>query len=73
MSGLAFNTVSLYYFWAVELDNRTASGHSQCMNFQILCETNDWRSSMASGEERGQEQKQEVKSQRLMGRGNDRI
>lgn len=41
MSGLAFNTVSLYYFCAVEIDNRTASGYSQCMNFQILCETND--------------------------------
>lgn len=25
MSSLAFNTASFYYFWAVELDNRTAA------------------------------------------------
>lgn len=54
MSGLAFNTASFHYFWAVELDNRTASVQSQCMNLWKLCEMNGrrrgWRKAQSGAE-----------------------
>ncbi len=34
MSSLAFNTASVYYFWAVELDNRTAAAQSEGTDFR---------------------------------------
>lgn len=34
MRSLAFNTASFYYFWAVELDNRTAAVQSEWTNFR---------------------------------------
>ncbi len=36
MSSLPFNTASFYYFWAVELDNRTAAERSLGTNFKNL-------------------------------------
>lgn len=34
MSSLAFNTTSFYYFWAVELDNRTAAAQPEETDFR---------------------------------------